>query len=56
MTAAAPTPDETPDLTSTAGRIADLKVRYYEAVTASGEAAIEKQQAKGKKTARERIE
>ena len=32
------------------------KVRYHEAVTASGEAAIEKQHAKGKKTARERIE
>jgi propionyl-CoA carboxylase beta chain len=50
---AAPT---TPDLSSTAGRIADLKVRYHEAVTASGEAAIEKQHARGKKTARERIE
>ena len=46
----------TPDLSTTAGRIADLKVRYHEAVTASGEAAIEKQHAKGKKTARERIE
>ena len=46
----------TPDLSSTAGRIADLKVRYHEAVTASGESAIEKQHAKGKKTARERIE
>ena len=46
----------TPDLSTTAGRIADLKARYHEAVTASGEAAIEKQHAKGKKTARERIE
>ena len=45
-----------PDLYTTAGRIADLKVRYHEAVTASGEAAIEKQHSKGKKTARERIE
>lgn len=45
-----------PDLSTTAGRIADLKHRYHEAVTASGEAAIEKQHAKGKKTARERIE
>jgi propionyl-CoA carboxylase beta chain len=45
-----------PDLSTTAGRIADLKVRYHEAVTASGEAAIEKQHSKGKKTARERIE
>jgi propionyl-CoA carboxylase beta chain len=43
------------DLSTTAGRIADLKARYHEAVTASGEAAIAKQHAKGKKTARERI-
>ncbi|WP_460531844.1 MULTISPECIES: acyl-CoA carboxylase subunit beta [Humibacter] len=35
--------------------MADLKVRYHEAVTASGQAAIEKQHAKGKLTARERI-
>jgi propionyl-CoA carboxylase beta chain len=42
--------------TSTAGKIADLKVRYHEAVTASGQAAIEKQHAKGKLTARERID
>ena len=41
---------------STAERIADLKNRYHEAVTASNEAAIVKQHAKGKKTARERIE
>ena len=41
---------------TTAGKLADLKVRYHEAVTASGEAAIEKQHSKGKKTARERIE
>jgi propionyl-CoA carboxylase beta chain len=53
--AASPAP-VVPDLTTTAGRIADLKVRYHEAVTASGEAAIEKQHKKGKKTARERIE
>jgi len=45
-----------PDLSTTAGRIADLKHRYHEAVTASGEAAIAKQHAKGKGTARERIE
>jgi propionyl-CoA carboxylase beta chain len=45
-----------PDLSTTAGKLADLKVRYHEAVTASGEAAIAKQHAKGKKTARERIE
>ena len=40
---------------TTAGKLADLKERYHEAVTASGEAAIEKQHKKGKKTARERI-
>ncbi len=45
-----------PDLGTTAGKIADLKQRYHEAVHASGEAAIQKQHAKGKKTARERIE
>lgn len=45
-----------PDLYTTAGKIADLKARYHEAVTASGEAAIEKQHAKGKMTARERID
>jgi propionyl-CoA carboxylase beta chain len=46
----------TNDLYTTAGKLADLKVRYHEAVTASGEAAIEKQHSKGKKTARERID
>ena len=50
---------ETPDteaLLTTQARIADLKQRYHEAVTAAGEAAIEKQHAKGKQTARERVE
>lgn len=47
---------ENPDLSTTAGKLADLKQRYHEAVHASGEVAIEKQHAKGKKTARERIE
>ena len=42
--------------TTTAERLADLKDRYHEAVTASGAAAVEKQHARGKKTARERIE
>jgi propionyl-CoA carboxylase beta chain len=51
----APAP-ESDDLTTTAGRLADLKARYHEAVTASSEAAIAKQHAKGKKTARERVE
>jgi propionyl-CoA carboxylase beta chain len=45
-----------PDLMTTAGKLQDLRERYHEAVTASGEAAIRKQHAKGKKTARERIE
>src|SRR3954452_23301219 len=48
--------DQLPDLTTTAGKLADLKERFHEAVTASGQAAIEKQHAKGKLTARERIE
>ena len=48
--------NQTPDLSTTAGKLEDLRRRYHEAVTASGEAAIAKQHAKGKKTARERIE
>ena len=44
------------DMSTTAGKLADLRDRYHEAVFASGEAAIAKQHAKGKKTARERIE
>jgi len=43
------------DLSTTAARLEDLRQRYHEAVHASGEAAIAKQHAKGKKTARERI-
>jgi propionyl-CoA carboxylase beta chain len=46
----------TPDLTTTAGRIADLKSRYHEAVTAAAASSAEKQHAKGRLTARERIE
>ncbi|WP_261165894.1 acyl-CoA carboxylase subunit beta [Microbacterium sp. Marseille-Q6965] len=45
-----------PDLSTTAGKIADLRARYAEAVTESEEKAREKQHAKGKMTARERIE
>ena len=48
--------EQLPDLTTTASKLADLKERFHEAVTASGQAAIEKQHAKGKLTARERIE
>jgi propionyl-CoA carboxylase beta chain len=47
---------EQPDLSTTAGKIEDLRHRYHEAVHASGELAIERQHAKGKQTARERIE
>jgi hypothetical protein len=35
-----------PDLSTTAGKIADLRNRYHQAVKASGDAAIEKQHAK----------
>src|SRR3954463_7555371 len=48
--------DQLPHPTTTPGKLADLKERYHEAVTASGQAAIEKQHAKGKLTARERID
>ena len=54
MTPEAPKPVD--DMSTTAGKLQDLKNRYHEAVHASGEAAVEKQHAKGKKTARERIE
>jgi len=43
------------ELATTQSRIEDLKKRYHEAVTASGEAATKKQHAKGKLSARERI-
>jgi propionyl-CoA carboxylase beta chain len=41
---------------TTAGKLADLDRRYDEAVHAGSKRAVEKQHAKGKKTARERIE
>jgi propionyl-CoA carboxylase beta chain len=44
-----------PDLHTTAGKIADLERRRYEAVHAGSLSAIEKQHARGKLTARERI-
>jgi propionyl-CoA carboxylase beta chain len=47
---------DAPDVSTTAGRIQDLKKRYHEAVTAPSDVAMEKQHAKGKKTARERID
>ena len=45
-----------PDIATTAGKLEDMRIRYHQAVHASGEAAIAKQHAKGKNTARERIE
>ncbi|MET3962969.1 propionyl-CoA carboxylase beta chain [Marmoricola sp. OAE513] len=44
------------DIHTTAGKLADLERRIDEAVHAASEKAVEKQHAKGKKTARERIE
>ncbi len=49
-------PTEEPDIHTTAGRLADLYRRYEEAVHAGSPRAVEKQQAKGKKTARERLD
>jgi propionyl-CoA carboxylase beta chain len=53
--AAQPSPDAL-DPHTTAGKLADLDRRYDEAVHAGSARAVEKQHAKGKKTARERIE
>jgi propionyl-CoA carboxylase beta chain len=44
-----------PDLHTTAGKIEDLRNRLIEAVHAGSESAIDKQHAKGKMTARERV-
>ncbi|WP_347351387.1 acyl-CoA carboxylase subunit beta [Intrasporangium sp.] len=46
---------QTPDLTTTAGKLADLKRRVAEVAGAGSERAVQKQHARGKKTARERI-
>ncbi len=43
------------DIHTTAGKVADLDRRLHEAVHAGSERAIEKQHAKGKRTARERV-
>jgi propionyl-CoA carboxylase beta chain len=51
-----PLPSSEIDIHTTAGKIADLERRRYEAVHAGSERAIEKQHAKGKMTARERID
>ncbi|MGW0177713.1 acyl-CoA carboxylase subunit beta [Rhodococcus sp. NPDC003322] len=45
-----------PDIHTTAGKLADLHRRQAEATFPTGEAAVEKVHAKGKLTARERIE
>jgi propionyl-CoA/long-chain acyl-CoA carboxylase carboxyl transferase subunit len=47
---------EGPDVHTTAGKLADLERRIDEAVHAGSKAAVEKQHARGKKTARERVE
>jgi propionyl-CoA carboxylase beta chain len=49
-------PQGDPDIHTTAGKIADLRRRIDEAVHAGSARAVEKQHAKGKMTARERIE
>src|SRR5487761_154072 len=56
MTAAETTDGTAPDPHTTAGKIADLERRRYEAVHAGSQAAVEKQHARGKLTARERID
>src|SRR5580698_924279 len=44
------------DLHTTAGKLADLEKRRYEAVHAGAARQVERQHAKGKMTARERID
>ncbi|KRF27551.1 methylmalonyl-CoA carboxyltransferase [Phycicoccus sp. Soil802] len=51
-----PDPQSGIDIHSTAGKLADLKRRVAEVAHAGSERAIEKQHARGKKTARERLE
>ena len=56
QTTAGGDPTPAPDIHTTAGKLADLDRRIQEAVHAGSARAIEKQHARGKKTARERIE
>ncbi|HVW45008.1 MAG TPA: acyl-CoA carboxylase subunit beta [Amycolatopsis sp.] len=49
-------PADEPDIHTTAGKLADLYRRYDEAVHAGSARAVERQHARGKKTARERID
>jgi propionyl-CoA carboxylase beta chain len=51
-----PDAEPQPDLSTTAGKLADLKRRVAEVAHAGSERAVEKQHARGKKTARERLE
>jgi len=51
-----PSADSGIDIHSTAGKLADLKRRVAEVAHAGSERAVEKQHARGKKTARERLE
>jgi propionyl-CoA carboxylase beta chain len=51
-----PDPERQPDLHTTAGKLSDLEQRRQEAVHAGSDQAVEKQHARGKLTARERIE
>src|SRR5258708_39906715 len=44
------------DIHTTAGKLADLEKRRYEAIHAGSQRAVERQHAKGKMTARERID
>jgi propionyl-CoA carboxylase beta chain len=48
-------PETSPDIHTTAGKLADLQRRNDEAAHAGSGRAVEKQHAKGKKTARERV-
>jgi propionyl-CoA carboxylase beta chain len=45
-----------PDIHTTAGKLADLEIRLDEAIHAGSARAVEKQHARGKKTARERVD
>src|SRR3984957_17818295 len=56
MTAAETSDGAAPDPHTAAGKIADLERRRHEAVHAGSQAAVEKQHARGKLTARERID
>ncbi len=53
--AAPGTPDAGPDIHTTAGKLADLRRRVEEVAHAGSQRAVDKQHARGKKTARERI-